>query len=35
MPSMPPALRHADYRVFWTGQALSAFGTQFTTVANA
>ena len=35
MPNLPPALRHPDYRVFWTGQALSAFGSQFTTVAMA
>src|SRR5213075_1123238 len=35
MPSLPPALRHADYRTFWLGQALSAFGSQFTTVAMA
>jgi MFS family permease len=32
---VPSALRHRDYRVFWTGQALSSFGTQFTTVATA
>src|ERR1700675_4899540 len=35
MPSIPPALKHYDFRVFWTGQALSAFGSQFTTVAMA
>jgi len=35
MPSLPPALRHYDFRIYWTGQALSAFGSQFTAVATA
>ena len=29
------SLRHRDYRIFWTGQALSTIGSQFTTVATA
>jgi MFS family permease len=29
------ALRERDYRVFWTGAAISAIGAQFTTVAMA
>jgi MFS family permease len=35
MPAIPPALKHYDFRVFWSGQALSNFGSQFTTVAMA
>ena len=33
--NLPPALRHYDFRLFWIGQALSGFGSQFTTVAMA
>ena len=29
------ALRHKDFRIFWTGQILSGMGTQFSTVAMA
>ncbi|NIO11601.1 MAG: MFS transporter [Deltaproteobacteria bacterium] len=29
------SLRHRDFRIFWTGQILSGFGTQFSTVAMA
>lgn len=32
---LPPALQHRDYRLFWVGGLLSAFGSQFTTVAMA
>lgn len=35
MPSLPPALRNRDYRLFWTGAVLSAVGSQLTTVAMA
>src|SRR5437763_12316370 len=35
MVKLPPALRHRDFRVFWTGAVLSAVGSQFTTVAMA
>jgi MFS family permease len=33
--TLPPALRYRDYRIFWSGFAVSSFGTQFTTVAMA
>ena len=32
---LPPAFRHRDFRLFWTGAVLSAIGSQFTTVAMA
>jgi len=32
---LPPAFAYRDFRLFWTGAALSAAGTQFTTVAMA
>ena len=32
---LPPALRHRDFRVFWSGAVVSAVGSQFTTVAMA
>jgi MFS family permease len=32
---LPPALLNREFRLFWTGGALSAFGSQFTTVAMA
>jgi len=32
---LPPALKHREYRLFWTGAVLSAVGSQFTTVAMA
>jgi MFS family permease len=35
LPAIPPALKHRDFRVFWSGLALSNFGSQFTTVAMA
>ena len=31
--SLPPALRSRDFRVFWIGATISAFGSQFTQVA--
>src|SRR5215213_2370459 len=35
MLSPPPAFRHRDFTVFWSGLALSAMGSQFTIVAMA
>ncbi|MEA2641307.1 MAG: hypothetical protein QOF51_2701, partial [Chloroflexota bacterium] len=35
MAALPPALRHHDFRIYWTGQALSTFGSQFTSIAMA
>src|SRR5215217_4023728 len=35
LPTLPPAMRHHDYRVLWIGQAISSVGSQFTTVAMA
>jgi MFS family permease len=32
---IPPAFRHRDFRLFWTGAVLSGVGSQFTTVAMA
>jgi MFS family permease len=32
---LPPALRHRDFRLFWSGAVLSGVGSQFTTVAMA
>ena len=33
LDKLPPALRHRDYRLFWSGALLSALGSAFTTVA--
>jgi hypothetical protein len=33
--TLPPALRHRDFRLFVVGPFLSAVGTQLTTVAMA
>jgi MFS family permease len=33
VPTVPPALRHRDFRRFWAGATASAIGSQFTTVA--
>ena len=35
MISTPPAFRHRDFRLFWSGLACSAIGAQFSTVAMA
>ncbi len=32
---LPPAFRHRDFRLFWSGAALSGVGSQFTVVAMA
>src|SRR5829696_7822116 len=32
---LPPAFRHREFRLFWTGATLSAVGSQFTAVAMA
>src|SRR5947209_16513915 len=31
----PPALRHRDFAIFWSGLVFSGIGSQFTTVAMA
>jgi MFS family permease len=33
LTKLPPALRHRDFRLFWSGALLSALGSAFTTVA--
>jgi MFS family permease len=33
MSQLPPAFQHRDFALFWAGGLLSAFGSQFTTVA--
>ena len=35
MARIPPALRHRDFRIYWTGSVLSAVGSEFTMVAMA
>ena len=33
MLTLPPALQHRDFRLFWGGAVVSALGSAFTTVA--